>query len=320
MPNGADPIVDNVPATLGGPGFRPRVQSHREDVAQGKIWRVCGSSSETNTLREVVLGWPPDTLASTRPPDDDLLLARPDLARMREEAKAIDGYFRSRGMSVHWVRDAEAPPNLVFMRDLFFMTPEGAIVARPAAEQRAGEARFLAARLAALAVPIVATVHGHGCFEGADALWLDPETVLIGLRRTNDEGAAQVSSVLARMGVRTIRLTVPPRIQHLLGAMIFVEPRRAVLHPRAVGTDIEAVLRAHGVDLLVLPDDDEVALSRAMNFVVLGGGRLVMPAGSPRAEARYRDAGWTPDTLNISEYLSCAGGLGCLTGILWRQS
>jgi len=206
------------------------------------------------------------------------------------------------------------------MRDLFFMTPEGAIIARPAAEQRALEPRLVAARLAALGAPILATVHGRGCFEGADALWLDPETVLIGIRRTNVEGAEQVSRVLAPMGIRTIRLPVPPRIQHLLGAMIFVEPGRAVLHPRAVKTEIEAVLRAHGVALVVLPDDDEVTLIRAMNFVVLGDGRLLMPEGSPRAEALYRHTGWAPETVRIGEYLSCAGGLGCIVGILRRSS
>ncbi|MBN9167719.1 MAG: hypothetical protein BGO98_41095 [Myxococcales bacterium 68-20] len=320
MPTGAEPRVEHLPATLGGPGFRVRAQSHREDVEEGRVWHTCGSSSETAPLLEVVLGWPPDTLASSRPADDDLLLERPDLARMREEAVALAEHLRSSGVGVHWVRDVDAPPNVVFMRDLFFMTPEGAIIARPAAEQRALEPRLVAARLAALGAPILATVHGRGCFEGADALWLDPETVLIGIRRTNVEGAEQVSRVLAPMGIRTIRLPVPPRIQHLLGAMIFVEPGRAVLHPRAVKTEIEAVLRAHGVALVVLPDDDEVTLIRAMNFVVLGDGRLLMPEGSPRAEALYRHTGWAPETVRIGEYLSCAGGLGCIVGILRRSS
>jgi N-dimethylarginine dimethylaminohydrolase len=158
------------------------------DVGQGFLWHTCGSSSETGALLEVVLGWPPDTLASPRPPDDDLLIERPDLPRMRTEALAIEEYFRSRSVDVHWVLDMDAPPNVVFMRDLFFMTPEGAVIARPAAEQRAGEARLVAARLADLGVPILATMRGDACFEGADALWLDPKTVLIGIGRTNREG------------------------------------------------------------------------------------------------------------------------------------
>jgi N-dimethylarginine dimethylaminohydrolase len=219
---------------------------------------------------------------------------------------------------VSWVRRPDGPPNLVFMRDLFFMTPEGAIVARPAAEQRAAESRLVASQLADLGAPILATVHGRGCFEGADALWLDPETVLLGLGRTNHAGADQVSDVLDSLGVHTLRVPVPPGIQHLLGALAFVDVKHAVLHARAEGTEIESLVRAHGIDLVVLPDDDELTLSRAMNFVALGRGRLVMPAGSPRAEARFRDAGFLCDTLDIDEYLKCAGGLGCAVGILWR--
>jgi N-dimethylarginine dimethylaminohydrolase len=320
MRTGDEPLTATLPATLGGPGFRARARSHRDDVSEGHIWRTCGGCSEADALLEVVLGWPPDALASSRPADEDLLLIRPDLERMRAEAIAIEAYFVSHGVTVSWVRACDAPPNLVFMRDLFFMTPEGAIVGRPAAEQRAGEPRLVAARLAELGVPILATVHGCGCFEGADALWLDEETVLLGLGRTNTVGASEVVHVLAMMGVATIPVMVPVGIQHLLGAVAFVEPRRAVLHARAIGTELEAVLRDRGVELMVLAEDDELASSRAMNFVALGGGRLVMPAGSPRAEARYRRAGWSPDTLDVGEYLKCAGGLGCIAGILRRAS
>src|SRR5699024_3570293 len=108
MPSGDE----SLPATLGGSGLCVRTRSHRQDVAEGRIWRTCGSGSETEPLREVMLGWPPDTLASPRPADEDLLLERPDLARMRKEALRIGDYFRSNGVVVHWVRDDAAPPNV----------------------------------------------------------------------------------------------------------------------------------------------------------------------------------------------------------------
>ncbi|MBX3219448.1 MAG: hypothetical protein KF795_02945 [Labilithrix sp.] len=320
MRPGDDATTPRLPATLGGPGFRTRTRSHRADVEEGRIWRSCGYASETAPLLEVVMGWPPDTLVSRRPADEDLLLERPDLRRMRAQALLIEGYFRAHGVSVHWVCDAEAPPNIVFMRDLFFMTPEGAIIARPAAHQRAGEARIVAARLAELGAPILATVHGRGCFEGADALWLDDRTVLIGLGRTNEEGAAQVEHVLSTIGATAIRVAVPPRIQHLLGAVTLVEPGCAILHARAEGTEIETVLRAHGIYVAILEEDDELTLSRAMNLVVLDGGKFVMPAGAPRAADRYRRTGWSPDALEIGEYLKCGGGLGCLVGIFRRRT
>ena len=45
-------------------------------------------------------------------------------------------------------------PNLMFVADLMFMTPEGAILGRPASTVRTGEERFVARRLAELGIAI----------------------------------------------------------------------------------------------------------------------------------------------------------------------
>ena len=61
-----------VPATFGGPGFSVRSESHREDL--GRYWKVCGVDSEWNTLRQVMLAWPPETLDFEGDPDAQLML------------------------------------------------------------------------------------------------------------------------------------------------------------------------------------------------------------------------------------------------------
>ena len=66
-------------------------------------------------------------------------------------------------------------PNGFFIRDLMLMTPEGAIVTRPASNTRAGEERFVAEALGELGVPVLMTVHGEGTFEGADVSWIDDD-------------------------------------------------------------------------------------------------------------------------------------------------
>src|SRR3546814_8550844 len=85
------------------------------------------------------------------------------------------------------------------------MTPEGAILARPASTVRAGEERWVARRLADLGVPILRTLTGTAVFEGADLMWLDPRTAMIGLGlRTNEEAASQIATTLEEIGVETI--------------------------------------------------------------------------------------------------------------------
>jgi len=67
---------------------------------------------------------------------------------------------------------------------------------------RRKEVYYTHKKLAELGVPILRTIHGQGTFEGADLLWLNEETVVLGIGvRTNREGARQVAEVLKVMGV-----------------------------------------------------------------------------------------------------------------------
>jgi hypothetical protein len=102
--------------------------------------------------------------------------------------------------------------------------PSGAVVGRPASSVRAGEERWLARSLADLGIPILRTVGGHGTFEGADALWLTPERVLVGLGiRTNLEGARRLAATLAEQGIETMEVDLPHASMHLIGEIRIVD-------------------------------------------------------------------------------------------------
>ena len=67
-------------------------------------------------------------------------------ARFQHEAPAQA--YRQAGVKVFYVVPGEASlPNQMFVSDLMFMTPEGAVLARPASTTRAGEKRWVARRL-----------------------------------------------------------------------------------------------------------------------------------------------------------------------------
>ena len=209
------------------------------------------------------------------------------------------------------------PPNFLFQRDLYWMTPEGAVLARMAAEQRAGEERAMAAILANLGVPILLTPRGAATFEGADALWLDRHTVLLGVgRRTNAAAVAQIGPLLASMGVSQRVGALHPGVQHTLGSVNLIDEGLA-----AVLTDrLDPSLRAHlrGIERIELPSDAETLNGRAMNFVTLGPRKILMPADCPRTAERFAAHGVEVVTVGISQYLLAAGGMGCATGILHR--
>jgi len=201
-----------------------------------------------------------------------------------------------------------------------FMTPEGAIVGRPASTVRAGEERLVARRLAALGIPILRTVRGAGTFEGADAAWLDPQTVLLatGLR-TNREGANQVTSLLEEMGVEVVRVGLPYATMHLMGQVRLADRDLALAWPGRVPYAAVEALRSRGYTVLFIPDEGEAIRGFALNFVTLGPRQVLMAAGNPITQGFYEEAGIACQMVEVNELLKAAGGIGCLTGIVERE-
>lgn len=271
-------------------------------------------------LAAVLLADPGPELQLGCAPEAALMLRPVDLARMCAQASSIADFYCSRGIAVHRYRPADPPPNFVFQADLFFMTPEGAILGRPAGLPRVGEERWVQAELARLGVPIRTSMRGSATFEGADALWLEPGHALVGVgRRTNREGAEAVAAELAAQGARTSLVAVPRGVQHLMGLLVFVDDDLAAVHSGLAGHDILQVLDARGVEALVVPPGPELLERRGMNFVTLRRREVVMPAGCPELRGALRARGVTVYELEIGEYLAAAGGLGCLTGVLHRR-
>jgi N-dimethylarginine dimethylaminohydrolase len=304
-------------AAYGGEGWSPRTAPHRDEI--GRLWGSCGLQDEWGPLRAALLHRPGAELA-VPDPDAAQLLAPVDPGRARAEHDALAGAFRDEGVLVHYVEPAAAPtPNLMFCADLFLMTPEGAIVGRPASTVRAGEERWIARRLADLGIPIVRTVRGEGTFEGADAMWLDARTVLVGRGlRTNAAGIRQVTATLGEMGVEAIAVDLPWGAMHLMGTLRIPDRRLAIAWPGRLAVAAVEALRSRGYRVELLPEGPVAERTTALNFVTLGPGRILMAEGYPVFERFFEKAGLACRTTPVAELRKAAGGIGCLTGILER--
>jgi arginine deiminase len=305
-------------AAYGGVGWSPRTRPLRQEI--GQLWGACGVATEWSPLKAVLLHRPGPELDGLTDPNAVQMLAPLDTGRARQQHDALAQAYRDAGIAVHYVALAETPPpNLMFVADLMFMTPEGAILGRPASTVRAGEERFIARRLADLGIPILRSVRGTGTFEGADASWIDPQTVLLatGLR-TNVEGAAQVTSLLREMGVEVILVGLPYGVMHLMGELRFADRDLAFGWPGRVPHAAVSALRERGYTVLFLPNEGEAVRGMALNFTTLGPRRILMAAGNPITQAFYEAAGINCQTIEVDELLKAAGGIGCLTGVLER--
>lgn len=306
-------------SAYGGPGWSPRSASLGQEI--GELWAACGVSNEWTPLRKVLLHRPGVELIAEADPDRTQQLNKLDLNRAQQQHDDLAQAFRQAGVDVLYVEPEDTPPpNLMFVADLLFMTPEGAIVGRPASTVRAGEERYIAHRLARAGMPILRTVRGRGTFEGADAAWLDPETVLLAMGlRTNERGAAQVTALLREMSIDVIPVGLPYGAMHLMGQLRFAGPDLAVAWPGRVPYQAVEALRLRGFTVLFVPDEDEAKHGMALNFVTLGPRHILMPAGNPVTQAMFVAAGIECIPVPVDELVKAAGAIGCLTGILLRD-
>jgi N-dimethylarginine dimethylaminohydrolase len=201
------------------------------------------------------------------------------------------------------------------------MTPEGAIVTRPASTVRAGEERLVAEALACLGVPILMSVHGRGTFEGADVAWVDRDLCFLaeGLR-TNEEGADQVERMLREIGVsRVVRVGLPHGAMHLDGLLSIIDRDLAVVWPRRTPYKVVESLRRRGFRLIEVEDEAEAHECLPLNVVALAPGEILMPSGGVRMQAVYEAAGVRCHVVDVGECIKAGGGIHCMTGFLKRD-
>jgi len=307
-------------AAYGGDNWSPRSASHRAEI--GGVWADCGIDSEWRPLRSVLLHRPGDELlAAQDDPDSVQMLDRVDLARARDEHAALAEAYQEQGIQVHYVDPGEScEPNLIFCADLFVMTPQGAILARPASTVRAGEERRVARRLAALGAPILKTLTGNATFEGADLMWIDESTAVIGRGlRTNDTAIEQIESLFGEIGCSLIALDMPCGTMHLMGMLRIVDRDLAIAWPRRTPHRCVDLLRERGYRVEFPPFDDAQASYRGINFVTLGPRRILMVSGLPAIQSTYEALGIECLTTPTDELGQAAGNVGCLTGVLRRD-
>lgn len=306
-------------AAYGGPGWSPRSEGLRQEI--GRVWGACGQASEWAPLRAVLLHRPGAELEVSADPQAAQMLAPLDTALAQAQHDALAEAYRQAGVRVHLIEPAgDALPNLMFVADLFFMTPEGAVLARPASTVRAGEERLAARRLAELGVPILRSVRGRGTLEGADAAWIDAGSALLatGLR-TNRVGVAQVAGLLEEMNVQVELVGLPYGAMHLMGTLRQVDRDLAIAWPGRVPFAAVEALRARDVQVALLPEFPGEARRAALNFVTLGPRRVLMPAGQSQSQRFLEALGIECLGVKVGELLKAAGGIGCLTGILERE-
>jgi len=304
--------------TLPGERWFPKETNFEEDLPL--YWGDWGVCSEVDDLKAALMRRPGKEIEQF---DSNEVRYREnvDPELMRKQHDSLVNLYRSYGVKVYYVEEMrEDRPNAVFCRDLMFMTPEGAVIARPGMAARRGEERYVAEALAKLGVPIVRTISGDGIFEGANAMWVDRKTVILSTSsRANRSGYDQVAYELKRMGVEEIiYMQIPYSNIHIDGILNFASHDVAMIHAQQVPYDVCDALKKRGVKILEAPSSTEVWETMGCNFVAIKPGLIVQPAGNPMCQKILEDSGIKVLTLDLSEIVKGRGAVHCTTAFLKR--
>jgi len=307
-------------AAHGGEGWAPRMSSTAAEL--GSLWTDCGVSSEAGRLKSVLLHRPGTEVNGSVDVQKALWLGPINLKIAQEQHDNLVRFYRERSIQVTLLGDESGRfPNLMFCRDLFAMTPLGAIVSRPASAVRAGEERIVAEALSRMGVPILLSVYGDATFEGADLLIVDAHLAFVAEgTRTNHQGAALVADLVRSTGIEEVLLIqMNYGSGHLDGVLSVVDSDLAIVYPAQLSYVAWRALRDHGFTLLELPDEIEARTGMALNLVTLAPRHVLMPAGNPQTKRLLEYHGVTCDEIDVSELMRGGGAVHCLTGVVRRD-
>jgi dimethylargininase len=196
----------------------------------------------------------------------------------------------------------EDDPDAVFVEDTAILLGEHAVITRPGAASRAGEADhaardlepyFNVRRLAA------------GALDGGDVLRIGRK-LYVGLSsRTNAEGAEALRTIVARLGYDIVTVE-PTHCLHLKTAVTFAGKDGSGIPRILINPDWVDPALFTNVDAI---ETDEAAAANCLR----AGDSLILPAGNPRTAAELRRLGYNLLELDVSELQKAEAGVTCMS-------
>ena len=286
-------------------------------------------NSEYKPLKAVLLCQPCPEIENSDNPLEVLHLKRIDYAGIKKEYEQIVKVYKKLKIKVLSINSKKIENtddrhvfNLIFTRDLFFMTPRGAIMAKMFSDIRRDEVQYAERTLISRGVCIRKSIQGSGTFEGADALWVNDHLVVVGIgKRTNAIGFQQLEKELKRDGIRCVGVPAPVDTLHLLGALQFVDSDLALVRIDLVQKEVINFLKKNKISIIAIPENTETVKRQAMNFVVAGPKKIIMASHCPQTKKNCKRASIKiAAEIPLTQLVNGGGGLACATGILARFS
>lgn len=283
-----------------------------------------GSQSMIAPLRKVLVKRPDKSFGNADPAKWHYT-SRPNLTVARKEHDTFVSLLSQAGADVIY-HDEPQPDraDALYVFDPVMITDQGAVILRMGKDLRRGEEIPMARCLEALGIPVYYSLYGQALAEGGDLLWLDHDTLAVGLGfRTNAEGLRQLKEALSRLDVNVMPVelpyfTGPDACLHLLSLISIVDHNMAVIYRPLLSVSFRKYLKAHGFQLIEVPEEEFKTMGP--NVLATAPGNCIMLEGNPITRKRLEKAGCRVSTYSGKEIsLKAEGGPTCLTRPILRE-
>jgi dimethylargininase len=227
----------------------------------------------------------------------------PDLGLMLRHHADYAAALRAAGAQVIELPELPAYPDSVFVEDTALCLPEGAVIMRPGAPTRLGEAGEMAPHLAALYGDLRRITGADSFVEAGDILMCEREVLVGRSARTNAAGIAELAGILADWGIKTREVFTPPGVLHFKTDCSLMDGETILATPRLATSGA-----FDGYRILHTAPGEEAA-ANAIRF----NGLVLMAAGFPRTRDRLLGAGYDLREIGNSECAKLDGGMSCLS-------
>lgn len=285
--------------------------------------RTYGSQSMIGELQTVLVRRPDETFGNADPAKWHYV-SPINFEEALAEHDAFVATLNKAGTEVVY-HDAPLPDHAdaIFTHDPVIVCDKGAILLKMGKPLREGEPDAIGISLEKMGVPIHYRLHGDARAEGGDLLWLDPQTLAVGLGfRTNAAGMAQLAEALGPevtiMPVHLPYFTGPEACLHLMSFISLVDHDVAVVYEELMPVPFWQALKARGYRFVQVPKEEWDTMGP--NVLSLAPGKCLMLEENVVTIERLRAAGCEVLTYKGSQIsLKAEGGATCLTRPVLRS-
>lgn len=221
--------------------------------------------------------------------------------------KALDqhwAYLRALstcGVDIMLLPADENFPDSVFVEDPVLCTPHCAIITRPGAETRRGEAETMV-EVAHRYYDKVERITAPGTVEAGDIMMVGTHFYIGLSARTNEEGARQMIAILEKHGMSGSVVKLE-KVLHLKTGLAYLENNNLL----AAGEFITKP-EFQKFNIIEIPEEE----SYAANCIWVND-TVIMPSGYPIVSGKIAALGYRVLEVDTSEYRKVDGGVSCMS-------